>query len=246
MDKIFDFYDKLNRISSIDEFKKSLGQILSLFGFETYAYTVKLPDSYNNQTIEVLHNWQQEFVDRYVAIHSIHCPRVTHLWTSEVPLIYDRVFINDDLKRLPHHPAPVKAAIEHIIDFGYHAYGFSLSTCGKFGDRGILTLQNKDYRKDGLDAISLSFHVVSAFFPFLHMKYVELCGWKPPGIRFDLTPRERECLRWAADGKNTWETGMILNLSERTVVFHLANAQKKLMATNKVQAVARAVLYKMI
>ena len=56
-----------------------------------------------------------------------------------------------------------------------------------------------------------------------------------------LTPRERECLLWAARGKTAWETSIILRVSERTVKFHLKNSHKKLNVYNTTHAVARAV-----
>ncbi|WP_157125763.1 helix-turn-helix domain-containing protein [Pandoraea norimbergensis] len=61
----------------------------------------------------------------------------------------------------------------------------------------------------------------------------------PPAIH--LTPRETECLQWAAAGKTAWETSRILAISERTATFHLTNAVKKLGATNRRAAVARAI-----
>lgn len=70
----------------------------------------------------------------------------------------------------------------------------------------------------------------------------ELGAWS----RVHLTTRERECLLWAAEGKTAWETSHILHISERTVVFHLQNAMKKLDTVNRQQAVARAVLLGLI
>src|SRR5690606_5249058 len=43
-----------------------------------------------------------------------------------------------------------------------------------------------------------------------------------------LTTRELSCLQWASIGKTSWETGMILGLSERTVNYHVHNACRKL------------------
>ncbi len=43
-----------------------------------------------------------------------------------------------------------------------------------------------------------------------------------------LTERELTCLRWAAVGKTSWEMGVILGLTERTVNFHVHNACQKL------------------
>lgn len=53
-----------------------------------------------------------------------------------------------------------------------------------------------------------------------------------------LTDREREVLAWASEGKTAWEIGCILNLSRRTVEWHLRQAYKKLGATNRLQALA--------
>jgi LuxR family transcriptional regulator, quorum-sensing system regulator BjaR1 len=55
-----------------------------------------------------------------------------------------------------------------------------------------------------------------------------------------LTAREREVLRWAADGKTAWEVSVILKISERTVKFHLIQASRKLNAVNRTSAVAKA------
>lgn len=57
-----------------------------------------------------------------------------------------------------------------------------------------------------------------------------------------LSSREVEVLRWAAKGKTSAETGMILGISERTVNFHIARAIEKCGACNKISAVAQAVL----
>ena len=57
----------------------------------------------------------------------------------------------------------------------------------------------------------------------------------------ELTPRERECLKWAAEGKSEWEISQILGISEHTSEKHLLNAKFKLGAVNRVQAVAEAI-----
>jgi DNA-binding CsgD family transcriptional regulator len=56
-----------------------------------------------------------------------------------------------------------------------------------------------------------------------------------------LTARERECLRWAALGKTTWEISRVVNISEHTARFHLRNACTKLSASNRQQAIAKAI-----
>lgn len=53
-----------------------------------------------------------------------------------------------------------------------------------------------------------------------------------------LSPRELECLEWAAEGKSAWDIGKIVGLSRRTVSFHLENAKTKLGVRTIPQAVA--------
>jgi LuxR family quorum sensing-dependent transcriptional regulator len=65
-------------------------------------------------------------------------------------------------------------------------------------------------------------------------------GRPKPEPRGLLTSREREILRWAADGKTSWEISVILRISERTVKFHLVQASRKLNAVNRTSAVAKA------
>ncbi|HMM57270.1 MAG TPA: LuxR C-terminal-related transcriptional regulator [Rudaea sp.] len=55
-----------------------------------------------------------------------------------------------------------------------------------------------------------------------------------------LSPRERDCLSWAAKGKSSWEIGQLLSISVATVNFHLANAATKLDARGRTLAIAKA------
>jgi DNA-binding CsgD family transcriptional regulator len=61
-----------------------------------------------------------------------------------------------------------------------------------------------------------------------------------------LTPREREVLIWAAQGKSALEIGKILHITKRTVDEHVHSAARKLGATNRTQAVAIALRRRMI
>lgn len=82
-----------------------------------------------------------------------------------------------------------------------------------------------------------------------HMAQVLLVGMTDivlpallPEALSHLTPREKEVLRWTADGKTASEIGMILSISVGAVNFHVNNAVAKLNACNKTQAVVKAVL----
>lgn len=64
---------------------------------------------------------------------------------------------------------------------------------------------------------------------------------RPGVVRMpQLSEREMEVLKWAKEGKSNWEVSMILNISERTVKFHMRNIYRKLDVTNKSHAIAKA------
>jgi DNA-binding response OmpR family regulator len=60
-----------------------------------------------------------------------------------------------------------------------------------------------------------------------------------PG-RIDLSEREAETLTWAARGKTSSEIAQILNLTKRTVDFHIDNARIKLNAATRMHAAVKA------
>lgn len=64
--------------------------------------------------------------------------------------------------------------------------------------------------------------------------------------RFKLTPRELEVLQWIKEGKSSWDISIILNRSERVVIWHANNIMQKLEAQNRTHAVAIAMRYKLI
>jgi LuxR family transcriptional regulator, quorum-sensing system regulator BjaR1 len=56
-----------------------------------------------------------------------------------------------------------------------------------------------------------------------------------------LSAREREALQWAAEGKNDWEIGEVMNITEHGADKHMRSVRSKLGAINRTQAVAEAI-----
>jgi DNA-binding CsgD family transcriptional regulator len=55
-----------------------------------------------------------------------------------------------------------------------------------------------------------------------------------------VTPREAQILGWIAAGKSDWEIGRILNISAKTVNFHVERAKRKFGVATRIQAVLAA------
>ncbi len=61
-----------------------------------------------------------------------------------------------------------------------------------------------------------------------------------------ITDREIEILKWVREGKSNQEIGMILNISPLTVKNHVQKILRKLQATNRAQAVSKAISLRLL
>ncbi len=82
------------------------------------------------------------------------------------------------------------------------------------------------------------FHLTHVFHESIHRKGFESQVEVVEPIR--LSPRERECLRWAAAGKTSPEIAMIIDRSAETVRLHMKNAMQKLNVHNRAHAICKA------
>ncbi len=81
--------------------------------------------------------------------------------------------------------------------------------------------------------------LLECLLPHLHVTISKL--FLPPFfVGTPLTAREKEALTWKKEGLTAWEISRSMKISERTVVFHLRNAMRKLGARNSAQAMAAA------
>lgn len=82
--------------------------------------------------------------------------------------------------------------------------------------------------------------IINYTVPHFHQALSRLSKMIPYKDKVFLTPREKEVLRWVAQGKNSWDISMILCISERTINFHVSSLMQKLDAVTRAHAVAIA------
>ena len=83
------------------------------------------------------------------------------------------------------------------------------------------------------------FKMMHVFTKAIHERHMEEQIPFAPVVH--LTPREKECMRWASAGKTSSEIATIIGRSVETVRLHIKNSIAKLNATNRAQAVATAI-----
>jgi DNA-binding CsgD family transcriptional regulator len=119
--------------------------------------------------------------------------------------------------------------------------GFVVPIHGPLGYFACVGMDSPERDLDWSAATRLRLHMTALF---AHERCLALTGlsWSsdPPAL---LSARERECLRWVAEGKTDWEIGVILGISAATARFHVDRARRKLGAHSRAQAVARLEFY---
>jgi len=135
------------------------------------------------------------------------------------------IFPNELSKLLHHFGIPTGVAVPAYTRDGERIL-FWLA-----GDRPLLA-------QTELNELTIAIlHLLDAYHRTQHSKLPE---------HTPLSAREREVVRWTAQGKTSIEIGQILSLSDHTVNAYMTSAIKKLDCVNRTQLVAKAIRMKLI
>nr|WP_246215790.1 LuxR family transcriptional regulator [Microvirga makkahensis] len=225
----------MENLPSPQEVMKETANSFSLFGFENFIITgIPNPKERFEQAV-LLKKWPAGWFETYAREDYVRVDPVIRLcrntvqpfeW-SEAP--YDR-------EREPR----AAEVMDRATDFRMKD-GFCLPIHGINGYEACFSMSGVD-----LDLSSRTKPALHLMAMYAFERTRQLLNPLPCRGADLLTPREREALMWAAAGKSAADTGDILGITERTVTAHIASACQKLDATNKTQAVARAMQYKLI
>lgn len=132
---------------------------------------------------------------------------------------------------------PPKDFVSIAEDFGLkEGYTYGLKTSGQKKRASVFSFSGNFYKYDKRIA-----SVLELLVPHLHQALCHIHTSKSPYCDKNLlSGREKDVLSWLAYGKSSWEISVILNISERTVNFHVYNIMQKLDAVNRPHAVAVA------
>jgi DNA-binding CsgD family transcriptional regulator len=135
-------------------------------------------------------------------------------------------------------------ARRYIKEFNERQFGRRAITMlhrGSFGDRSLLTLTSDATDRRWLQLVDELKEAGGIIHPVLH-RFVLRTRFNIEGaVAVRLTPREKECLNWAAHGRTSKEIGDVLGLTQATVNFFIDAAVQKLAASNRAHAAAKAV-----
>ncbi|MCJ0765290.1 LuxR family transcriptional regulator [Variovorax terrae] len=173
--------------------------------------------------------WQRVYVEnQYVAID----PTVAHCQEHTKPLIWSEGLYTKDSIRLWEEARAY--GIGHGISVPIHERFFGVKSMVSLARDKPLDHSPAALQEMMAAATQLT---TSAHYAAANVILPSLFAARDP----KLSPRERECLKWAAEGKSSWETAGILNISDGTARLHMNNAMRKLKVHTRTQAVALAV-----
>lgn len=216
----------------IPEVAAACRQVGQSLGFEHFIFGFRTPISLTHPCQFILSGypraWREQY-DRnsYLAID----PVIGRSLTTILPFGWDELDKSD---------ARVAQLFREAAEHGL-CHGFSVPVHGGHGEGGVLSFARAQPSLPQADERQRLFQQAQWLAAVLQTKLRALVFEEaaPPTRR--LTPRERDCLRLAAEGQSAQDIARTLHITERTAVFHLNHAEEKLGAKRRQHAVALGV-----
>jgi len=230
--------DLINLVQASNNETELLQAIMPLvkeLGFEYCAYGIHIPIPISKPRVELVNNYTSDWKESYHQNNYLSIdPTVAYCWSNPIPLVW-----SEDLY------ASARNMWEDARAHGLE-YGWAQSSHSGNGMSGMLTLSRgcESLGETELENIGYKLSVLTHS---LHTKMSDIFEHKHlSDLNANLTNREKSILRWTAEGKTAGEISLILNITERTVNFHITNINKKLNSPNKICSAVRAALLGLI
>ena len=215
-------------VSQAADISRLLEQQTLELGLTFYALYIRHPVPFTRPEIFVLTNYPEKWVQKWMHENFAEIdPIIRYCLIPGTFLLWDDPVVKEG-----------RQVFEAAKEFGIRS-GFSFSRIAKNRAVGILSMASgKSFEKIALThekQLKLQYLSELAMDALLFIKdrsmYVR---------QVSLSLREREVLKWTAEGKTAAEISLILSISEHTVNFHQKNMQKKFNAPNKTQVASYA------
>lgn len=232
--------DSLSLLSaaSADALESRLDALLERFGVTRWVYALDLPVHGGSREQYSIGAYPDAWVSRYLDEGYLQVdPIVAHCAQSALPVLWTNARRSVENAESP-RAARARRMFGEADELGMGA-GLSVPLHGPGHSWGLISFAGPRVAAESLRERLSELHLIAVHAHEVARGFAPGQGAEQPPP--SLTPRERECLQWAAEGKTSWEIGRLLRISERTAIFHLNNASRKLGVCGRQAAVARAV-----
>lgn len=229
--KTWDFIERMEQAPNATGIERCLLDLAGLFGF-TSVFGGVVPDSDTPRTDIgsriLIQRMPSEWMKRYnERDYVFRDPIVAHLQDARTPFGWA-----DAYEQCP-RPEDVRLIEGEAREFGLRS-GHVVPVPTLDGRITAISFGGSDAETSDEAKDALTFAAAYAVGRLLHVPRVT----NDAEVR--ITPRETDCLLWAAEGKSDWDIATILGISRPTVLKHVRSARDKLDAANRTHAVVKA------
>jgi DNA-binding CsgD family transcriptional regulator len=245
--RIGEFSERLSGLHTTEAIRDLVIDVMEPLGFSHFAYhIIQTPDVDNVRTKQAhgISSYPDQWTRHYVANGYVNDdPIIAKVYEKKTPFVWADVISIDDLSKKQ------RKLLDDAGSMGI-SNGLTIPLQSRAGETASLSLIPGKMSAEILHAPE-TINQVHLMAEYLH-------GWAARIVmeealtnsskrrRSLLSPRESEALTWVARGKSTWEISRILDLSEKSVEFYLDSCKHKLQATNRTQAVVKAIVLGLI
>lgn len=235
------FHTQIRRQESLDSASQVLGESAEALGWDLIGFyldndaRVSLPRMRNGESIAHAMGWPKAGLEEWLTRQlGLHCPFAERCSKSSDPFAWDC-----EVEPNRWFGMQLQLAHREVLDhYGrYVAAGITVPvplSAGRMGVMSWCTRDRGDFERLRTETFGSVFLLSHTF-----MRHIQALG-NDTDMTQRLSPRELECLSWAARGKSEEEISIILGRSYGTIHFHMRNALAKLDAGNRTHAVAIA------
>lgn len=224
------FVKQLSDSQDVDSLRVAMAEAAAAFDLPSFAYARMPPHA--KGPVVLISTYPVRWTDHYLKSHyELLDPVIRASYRCIEPFEWGEGAEEFELTDRQ------REFFDEASNFGIRC-GFTVPIQDGLGPVAAVTFASNERREAFVRSIRMNARVLQLMAIFLHAHASrKLCHSRIVGD-VQLSPREMECLLWAAKGKSAWATAKILGISDATVKFHLGNVREKLNVTSTRQAIA--------
>lgn len=223
------FVDELETAADEASFERVAVRITHRLGFRSFAYLRLAAES-----PALISSYPKSWTERYFGLKYQNVDPVVRRAAAEHDVFaWDGSVVQSENRQL-------KRFFDEATAFGIRS-GVTVPIRSGFGRMAAFTVATTETIADTERLVSECVDVLRLAGLYFHAHVtarIELREKANNGAI--LTQRERQCLSWIARGKTVADVAVLVEISPRTVAFHLENARRKLNAGSIAQCVLEA------
>lgn len=228
----------LSNASDLNEIKSLCKDLCTYVHFDFFCFTICDVITLVSPKVIYLSNFPQEVLDFFIHRNQLGTDLLLgYAFSNTTSILWNE--LSENIEKSKNDSCYFSELKSQGLNFG-----LSVPINSHNGQVALISLASKSRDLDE-KIVTDALITTEIFSRYLLDSFNRIDKIENPKVN-QLTERELECAFWACEGKTAWEMSHIIGVTERTINFHLTSVIKKLGASNRQHAVAKAVLYGLV